>query len=259
MLLRKGSVSLPRVRGAGLVSQVQAVAQRFGGGRAPLKRGADWSPAGPATEWGGWVKVKRQLSRVAVGSAVMLSLVGGSVLTASDAMAQCGTPEYNNKGEPVMAPAAVMITGGTITNETVIDISANAGTSISDASGGNNNLALTGGGNNGGAGGTDIVSTGNGGVATSSADGGAVSVQDINSGGNAGNAISVGDTTCAPFTPPAPEKPKEVPVEVPKAPREEKVVVALPDTGVGIGDPSALFALITSAGAAAASLGLRRR
>jgi LPXTG-motif cell wall-anchored protein len=35
--------------------------------------------------------------------------------------------------------------------------------------------------------------------------------------------------------------------------------VALPDTGVGIGDASALFALISSAGAAAASLGLRRR
>jgi len=203
--------------------------------------------------------VKLQLSRVALGSAVALSLVGGSLLAASDAMAQCGTGAVDKKGEPVMAPAAVMITGGTITNETVIDISANAGTSISDASGGNNNLATTGGGNNGGAGGTDIVSTGNGGVATSSADGGAVSIQDINSGGNAGNAISVGDTTCAPFTPPAPEKPKEVPVEVPKAPREEKVVVALPDTGVGIGDPSALFALITSAGAAAASLGLRRR
>jgi hypothetical protein len=201
--------------------------------------------------------VKLQLSRVALGSAVALSLVGGSLLTASDAMAQCGTGAVDKKGEPVAAPAAVMITGGTITNETVIDISANAGTSISDASGGNNNLATTGGGNNGGAGGTDIVSTGNGGVATSSADGGAVSIQDINSGGNAGNAISVGDTTCAPFTPPAPapEKPKGAP----KAPREEKVVVALPDTGVGIGDPSALFALITSAGAAAASLGLRRR
>jgi hypothetical protein len=191
---------------------------------------------------------------------VTLSLVGGSLLTASDAMAQCGTGAVDKKGEPVMAPAAVMITGGTITNETVIDISANAGTSISDASGGNNNLALTGGGNNGGEGGTDIASSGNGGVATSSADGGAVSIQDINSGGNAGNAISVGDTTCAPFTPPAPEKPKDVP-KAPEAPqaRPEKVVVALPDTGVGIGDASALFALITSAGAAAASLGLRRR
>jgi hypothetical protein len=204
--------------------------------------------------------VKLQLSRVALGSAVTLSLVGGSLLTASDAMAQCGTGAVDKKGEPVMAPAAVMITGGTITNETVIDISANAGTSISDASGGNNNLALTGGGNNGGVAGTDTASSGNGGVATSSADGGAVSIQDINSGGNAGNAISVGDTTCAPFTPPAPEKPKDVP-KAPAAPeaRPEKVVVALPDTGVGIGDASALFALITSAGAAAASLGLRRR
>ena len=204
--------------------------------------------------------MKLQLSRVALGSAVTLSLVGGSLLTASDAMAQCGTGAVDKKGEPVMAPAAVMITGGTITNETVIDISANAGTSISDASGGNNNLALTGGGNNGGVAGTDTASSGNGGVATSSADGGAVSIQDINSGGNAGNAISVGDTTCAPFTPPAPEKPKDVP-KAPEAPqaRPEKVVVALPDTGVGIGDASALFALITSAGAAAASLGLRRR
>jgi hypothetical protein len=41
---------------------------------------------------------------------------------------------------------------------------------------------------------TDVVSAGNGGVATSSASGGAVSVADINSGGNAGNAIGVGDT-----------------------------------------------------------------
>jgi hypothetical protein len=171
-------------------------------------------------------------------------------------MAQC-VAGYDDKGEAIVAPAAVMITGGTITNETVIDISANAGTSISDASGGNNNLALTGGGNDGGEGGTDIASSGNGGVATSSADGGAVSIQDINSGGNVGNAISVGDTTCAPYTPPAPDK-KDVPKDAPKA-APEKVVVALPDTGVGIGDVSALFALISSAGAAAASLGLRRR
>jgi hypothetical protein len=215
-------------------------------------------PVAPATKWGGWGQVKLQLSRIALGSAVTLSLVGGSLLTASDAIAQCGTGAVDKKGEPVMAPAAVMITGGTITNETIIDISANAGTSISDASGGNNNLASPGGGS--GEGGGDIASAGNGGVATSSANGGAVSIQDINSGGNVGNAISVGDTTCAPFTPPAPEKPKDAPKDAPKekAPRPEKVV-ALPDTGVGIGDASALFALITSAGAAAASLGLRRR
>jgi len=41
---------------------------------------------------------------------------------------------------------------------------------------------------------TDIASAGNGGVATSSASGGAVSLGDVNSGGNAGNAIGVGDT-----------------------------------------------------------------
>jgi hypothetical protein len=40
----------------------------------------------------------------------------------------------------------------------------------------------------------DVVSAGNGGVATASASGGAVGVGDINSGGNAGNAIGVGDT-----------------------------------------------------------------
>jgi hypothetical protein len=188
---------------------------------------------------------------------VTLSLIGGGLLAAPEAMAQCVTG-YDDKGEAIVAPAAVMITGGTITNETVIDVSANAGTSISDASGGSNNLATTGGGNDGGEGGIDTAAAGNGGVATSSADGGAVSIQDINSGGNVGNAISVGDTACAPYTPPAPEK-KDVPKEAPKERAPEKVVVALPDTGVGIGDASALFALITSAGAAAASLGLRRR
>jgi hypothetical protein len=145
--------------------------------------------------------VKLKVSRIAVGSAVTLSLVGGSLLAAPDVAAQC-IAGYDDKGEAIVAPAAVMITGGTVTNETVIDISANAGTSISDASGGNNNLAVTSGGN-GGDGGVDTASSGNGGVATSAADGGAVSIQDINSGGNVGNAISVGDTTCAPYTPPA--------------------------------------------------------
>jgi hypothetical protein len=182
-----------------------------------------------------------KLSRIAVGSAVTLSLVGGSLLATPEAYAQCVNPET---GEPA---AAVVITGGTITNETVIDITADAGTSISDASGGSNNLATTSGGGDG----TDTASSGNGGVATSSANGGAVSIKDINSGGNAGNAISVGNTACAPFTPPAEEAPVEAPVV------EE--VVALPSTGVGAGEVSALFSLLAAAGAAATSLGLRRR
>src|SRR5215211_9261163 len=147
----------------------------------------------------------------------------------------------------------VSINGGSVMNETVIDLNANAGTAISDASAGSNNLAATGGGN-GGEGAIDIASAGNGGVASAAANGGAISTGDINSGGNVGNAISVGNTTCFPVAAEEAPAKKEAAAEVAVG-----AVVALPDTGVGIGDASALFALITSAGAAAASLGLRRR
>jgi hypothetical protein len=41
---------------------------------------------------------------------------------------------------------------------------------------------------------TDTASAGNGGVASASASGGAVAIGDVNSGGNAGSAIGVGDT-----------------------------------------------------------------
>jgi len=40
----------------------------------------------------------------------------------------------------------------------------------------------------------DSAAAGNGGVATSAANGGVVAIGDVNSGGNAGNAIGVGDT-----------------------------------------------------------------
>ncbi|MFN8590197.1 MAG: hypothetical protein U0031_01965 [Thermomicrobiales bacterium] len=188
-----------------------------------------------------------KLSQLAMGSAVVFSLIGGALVTTSDASAQC-VVGYDKKGNPIEGPA-VMITGGTVTNETVIDISADAGTSISDSSGGNNNLATTGGGSDG----VDTASAGNGGVSTASANGGAVSIQDINSGGNVGNAVSVGDTACAPYSPPAaPEAPAEAPVT-------ENVVVSLPATGVGGFDASAVFSLLASAGAAATAFGLRRR
>ena len=181
-----------------------------------------------------------KLSRMVMGSAVAVSLVGGSLMAA-----------------PVAAQDdCVAIYGGDVLNETVIDLNANAGTAISDASAGSNNAATTGGGN--GLDALDIASAGNGGVATAAANGGAISVGDINSGGNAGNAISVGDTRCAvaEFVPEEAKKEEKAPAaEAPVG----AAVVALPDTGVGIGDVSALFALITSAGAAAASLGLRRR
>jgi hypothetical protein len=176
---------------------------------------------------------------VVLGSAIAVSLAGGGLMaTPVAAQGDCGVAIY----------------GGDVLNETVIDLNANGGTAIADASGGFGNEATTGGGNFDD---VDIASAGNGGVANAAANGGAISTGNINSGGNVGNAISVGDTTCAPVY-------EDVKYDVEKAPKEEKAaggekVVALPDTGVGIGDASALFALITSAGAAAASLGLRRR
>ena len=183
-----------------------------------------------------------KLSRVVLGSAVAVSLVGGGLMAMPvAAQDDCGVSIY----------------GGDVLNETVIDLNANAGTAISDASAGSNNAASTGGGHNGDATSVlDIASAGNGGVATAAANGGAISTGDINSGGNVGNAISVGDTTCYPVY-------EDVAYDVKDVAAEEAAVgaavVALPDTGVGIGDASALFALISSAGAAAASLGLRRR
>jgi hypothetical protein len=181
-----------------------------------------------------------KLSRVVLGSAVAVSLVGGGLMAMPvAAQDDCGVSIY----------------GGDVWNETVIDLNANGGTGIADASGGSGNTAETGGRRHGDA--TSVIDTaaaGNGGVASAAANGGAISTGDINSGGNVGNAISVGDTSCYPV------------YEDVKADVDDKAhkdvggeVVALPDTGVGIGDASALFALITSAGAAAASLGLRRR
>jgi len=154
----------------------------------------------------------------------------------------------------------VAIYGGDVMNETVIDLNANAGTAISDASAGSNNAATTNGGHGGDA--TSVLDTaaaGNGGVATAAANGGAISTGNINSGGNVGNAISVGDTTCYPVYEDVSYDTEDVVYENVEEAAVGAEVVALPDTGVGIGDPSALFALISAAGAAAASLGLRRR
>ncbi len=53
-----------------------------------------------------------KLSRIALGSVVTLSLVGGSLMATPGTSAQC----VDANGDP--APA-VMISGGTITNETV--------------------------------------------------------------------------------------------------------------------------------------------
>ena len=140
-----------------------------------------------------------KLSRVVLGSAVAVSLVGGGLMaTPVAAQDDCG----------------VTISGGEVFNETVIDLNANAGTAISDASAGSNNTALTGGGGNGDATSVlDVASAGNGGVATAAANGGAISTGNINSGGNVGNAISVGNTTCFPVeASKIVERPRKLPI-----------------------------------------------
>ncbi len=178
-----------------------------------------------------------KVSRLVLGSAVAVSLVGaGFMSTPASAQDDC-----------------VAIYGGDVLNETVIDLNANAGTAISDASAGSNNAATTSRGSVDGS--INTASAGNGGVATAAANGGAISTGNINSGGNVGNAVSVGNTYCADVAP------YEAPVY--EAPVYEAAandyVVALPATGVGVGEVGSLFAVLASASAAVASLGLRRR
>jgi hypothetical protein len=190
----------------------------------------------------------------------------------------------------------VAVSGGTVVNETVIDVVADGGTAIGDASGGNGNVAFTanGGnenardnGNNNGNNNngnnnrrdnngngrnnnrndwsaqpldvleqrllqTDTASSGNGGVADASANGGVVSIGDINSGGNAGNAISVGDTHCAGA---APQKPSgggggyAAPSGGGGGGGRGGKVKALPNTGVGATENGASESLLLALGA----------
>jgi hypothetical protein len=171
----------------------------------------------------------RRVFSIATAAVVVLNL---GIVTASGAdAAQRGANDL-----------CVAVSGGTVQNATALDVVADGGTAIGDASGGSGNLAAAvgnnkdrGNGNNNGNNNnhddngnnnrrddngngrnndrndwtsesldvleqrllqTDTASSGNGGVADASADGGAVSIGDINSGGNAGSAISVGDTVC---------------------------------------------------------------
>jgi hypothetical protein len=171
----------------------------------------------------------------------------------------------------------VAINGGTVQNATALDIAADGGTGIGDASGGNGNLAAEAkSGNNNDNGNnnhnnnnhhnnnhhnwtseslpafeqrllqTDTASSGNGGVATVAANGGTVSIQDVNSGGNAGNAISVGDTHCPGAVSNAPGGGKAPSGNVSTGGGRGGKVRALPSTGVGelgAGSSSLILAL----------------
>jgi hypothetical protein len=156
-----------------------------------------------------------------IATAAIVALNLGAVTVSSADAAQRG----GNGG----SANCVAVSGGTVQNATALDVVADGGTSISDAGGGTGNLAADQGNNHDGNNNnnnnhhnnnnnhnnnrnhwsaeplqsfeqrllqTDTASAGNAGVATSSANGGAVSIGDVNSGGNAGNAISIGDTVC---------------------------------------------------------------
>jgi len=201
--------------------------------------------------------------RYLVGLIVALALLAGG-FTAAPASANADPYHEPKPKKEQPAPAeedepAVVIDGGTVTSETVIDISADGGTAISDASGGDENFAfanaggegagddedegrggvlglrdeLLGGGDDAGAAG-DTAAAGNGGTADASANGGAVAIGDINSGGNSGNTITVGDTNVAPA--PAPEKPKPVAPEKPVAPKPVAPKPVAPDAGKKVDD-----------------------
>lgn len=170
----------------------------------------------------------------------------GNAISVGDTFA-AGCAPLDSSGNPI-AVSAVQINGGTVTNETNIKVSADGGTAISDASGGDNNIAING-GTAGSAGNGGISSAGNGGTANSSANGGAISIGNVNSGGNSGNTISVGNTISGgiPVVPIKPVPGKPVPGKpVPGKPVPGKPVIgkptpspvrelprALPDTGTG--------------------------
>ena len=232
-----------------------------------------------------------KIARLAVVTTAALALTVGSfgMTGAEDKKDHVAIPAGFGEDEAPRAEEvpAVVITGGTITNTTTLDIVANGGTGIADASGGSNNVAVTGEG--GGDGVSDVASAGNGGGAVASANGGAVSVGDVNSGGNAGNAIIVGNTNAGVEE----VKPEAKPDEGKKVIDEGKKVVdygkpagdnggggggggntgggdnaggggrdrvrALPATGVGGVDAGLMSALAGAGAAAAAGLGLRRR
>jgi hypothetical protein len=211
-------------------------------------------------------------------AAVVVSTLGPITITSADA-AQRG-------GENCVA-----ISGGIVENATVLDVVADGGTAISDASGGTGNLAADAGNDRDRDGGrnnrnnnnnrrnnrnnftalpldllelrlqqTDTASAGNAGVATASADGGAVSIGDVNSGGNAGNAISVGDTVCpGAAVAPAGGGGKERGGNAGGGGRGGQIR-ALPSTGVGElgGGASSLLLALGALGFGGLSLGTRR-
>src|SRR5215218_2103824 len=163
--------------------------------------------------------VGRRSSRLSVGQRLVVTtlLVGGALAWAPEVLANATPDRPSGHVVPDCesgAPATVYIDAGTVSNSTTLDLRADGGTAIGDSSGGDDNAAITGENDNkDGQRGkhnddkhrdknkhtknrndSELASAGNGGLSDASADGGAIAVDDVNSGGNAGSAIAVGDT-----------------------------------------------------------------
>jgi hypothetical protein len=219
-----------------------------------------------------------------VGNARFFSIVTTAIVALNLGAVTVSSADAAQRGNGGSANC-VAVSGGTVQNATVLDVVADGGTSISDAGGGTGNLAADQGNNHDGNNNnnnrhnnnnnrknnrnhwsaeslqsfeqrllqTDTASAGNAGVATSSANGGAVSIQDVNSGGNAGNAISIGDTVC----PGAAAAPSggggnaggNVNVSNPGGGGRGGQVRALPSTGVGMAETGANGSLLLALGA----------
>lgn len=131
-----------------------------------------------------------------IGAALMM--LASIVMFAPAALANAKPPAPPSKPEQCVPMGAVKISGGSVTNTTNLDLTADGGTGISDATGGDDNIALTTGDSDE----DQTAAAGNGGTADAGANGGAIAAQDVNSGDNTGNAISVGNTYaagCAPL------------------------------------------------------------
>jgi hypothetical protein len=215
-----------------------------------------------------------------IATAAVVALNLGAVTVSSADAAQGGGSNQ-----------CVAVSGGVVQNATVLDVMADGGTSIGDASGGSGNLAAVSGNdrdqnnnnhrnnnnnnnNNNNRNDwsaeplqtlelrlqqTDTASSGNGGVADASANGGAVSIQDINSGGNVGNAISVGNTVCAgaAHAPSAGGGKPDGGKTISGGGGRGGQIRALPSTGIGITETGTSGSLLLALGMMGLSLGSR--
>jgi hypothetical protein len=81
-----------------------------------------------------------------------------------------------------------VVNGGRVSNQTTIGLSADGTNSVSNANGVNGNIS--GAGTGGVIGNRRSAAAGNGGVASLAANGGTITIGNVNSGGNSGNTVA---------------------------------------------------------------------